>query len=164
MKQVMVMLFACSMAACTMDDGSLDQQEQSSLSVPGDPQRAALIAKIKLDSVGGELPTAPQDFAACGVAGSTAISVDVRDAALVFRAPMRNGSAENCLAFAVLQGTDEARYFCWTCNADCTATYTYTENLRNGRRGWVLDAELRSPNGAGVGGARNICPGLPGPP
>lgn len=108
-----------------------------------DPGRAAAIAKIKRASI--DTATITPDSAACGRAGNTSSSTRTNDAAFTGAANQRSGSSTGCAAVGVLQPTDDALYFCFTCvpSDTCTATWTYNQNIRTGVRGWTRDDLLR---------------------
>jgi len=107
-----------------------------------DPARAAAIAKAKRALI--DTATITPDAAACGKAGNTSTSVRVNDAAFTGAANQRSGSSTSCVAVGVLQPTDDALYYCFTCvDTGCTETWTYNQNLRTGVRGWTRDDLLR---------------------
>lgn len=107
-----------------------------------DPERVVAIAKAKMALI--DTATITPDAAACGKAGNTSTSVRTNDAAFTGAANQRSGSSTGCVAVGVLQPTDDALYFCFTCaDANCTATWTYNQNIRTGVRGWTRDDLLR---------------------
>lgn len=75
----------------------------------------------------------------------TSSSVRTNDAAFTGAANQRSGSSTGCAAVGVLQPTDDALYFCFTCvpSDTCTETWTYHQNIRTGVRGWTRDDLLR---------------------
>jgi hypothetical protein len=109
-----------------------------------DSARAAAIAKVKRASI--DTATITPESAACGRAGNTSSSVRTNDAAFTGAANQRSGSSTGCVAVGVLQPTDDALYFCFTCvpSDTCTETWTYNQNLRTGVRGWTRDDLLRN--------------------
>jgi hypothetical protein len=109
-----------------------------------DSERAAAIAKAKMASIDTATAITPES-AACGRAGNTSSNVRTNDAAFTGAANQRSGSSTGCVAVGVLQPTDDALYFCFTCvpSSTCTETWTYNQNLRTGVRGWTRDDLLR---------------------
>jgi hypothetical protein len=133
---------------CAIDDNdpnsASDEVASDTFIEHFDPERAAAIAKAKMALIDTAKITPTPEFAACGKAGNTSTSRRVDDAAFTGAANQRSGSSTSCVALGVLQPTDDALYYCFTCvDAGCTESWTYNQNLRTGVRGWTRDDLLR---------------------
>jgi len=140
-------LALAGIVGCAMEDSdpksASDEVASDTVTEHLDPERAAAIAKVKKASV--DTATIAPESAACGRAGDTSSSVRSNDAAFTGAANQRSGSSTGCPAVGVLQPTDDALYFCFTCvpSDTCTETWTYNQNIRTGVRGWTRDDLLR---------------------
>lgn len=141
-------LALAGIVGCAMEDSeprsANDEVASDTVTEPLDSQRAAAIARVKAASI--DTATIAPDAAACGRAGDTSSSVRTNDAAFTGAANQRSGSSTSCVAVGVLQPTDDALYFCFTCVPNlntCNETWTYNQNIRTGVRGWTRDDLLR---------------------
>jgi hypothetical protein len=133
---------------CAMDENdpksASDEVASDTVTEHFDSERAAAIAKTKMASI--DTATVSPNAAACGRAGNTSSSTRTNDAAFTGAANQRSGSSTGCVAVGVLQPTDDALYFCFTCvpsSTTCNETWTYNQNIRTGVRGWTRDDLLR---------------------
>jgi len=133
MKKLLVVMFACGLAACMAEDDTVEVDQ----AVMDDETAKELALEIEV-SKGMAIEPAS---AACGRSGPNRENRRVNDAASPNAANQRSGSSTGCTAHGVLQPSDDAIYYCYTLAGDFT--WTYLQSVRTGVRGWVRDDLLR---------------------
>jgi hypothetical protein len=133
MKKLLVMIVACGIAGCMSEEEAADLDEAVT---EADTEEQAVSEPEESNLV--EVDPA---FASCGTVGPNIDNRRVNDAAFPNAANQRSGSSTSCVTLGVLQPTDDAIYFCYTRTS--TLTWTYLQNVRTGKRGWVRDDLLR---------------------